>query len=200
MRKIVLAFSFAFATISFAQAQSFALGLKAGANLDKIDGIGFRNGFNLGYQVGAFAEVDLSKKLGIQPEILFSQTNTKTASDFNNVYQNIGNGAAAPDGEKVKLNYLQIPVLLRYNATKLLTIHAGPQFSILTNENQNLFQNGQEAFKSGDISAVLGLQLNLNPLRIYGRYNVGVTNISDVASKEKWSSQQIQLGVGFKLL
>lgn len=199
MKKLMFSLAL-LAGVSFAQAQSFGLGVKAGANLDKLQGRGFKEGFQLGYQAGGFAVIGLNKSWAVQPELLFSQTNTRTAADFNNVYQNIGTGTAAPDGEKINLNYIQIPVLLNYNASNLLTLQAGPQFSILANEDQSLFRNGQDAFKKGDLALVAGVQLNLNPLKIYGRYNIGLSDISDISSSEKWRSQQIQLGVGFKIL
>lgn len=45
-----------------------------------------------------------------------------------------------------------------------------------------------------------GLQLNLSSFRIYGRYNIGLTNLSDIGNAESWKYQQIQLGVGLKVL
>ncbi|MBX2939397.1 MAG: PorT family protein, partial [Ferruginibacter sp.] len=43
-------------------AQGFSLGVKAGADINKLDGTEFKNGFSFGYQLGAFAEIKLSKK------------------------------------------------------------------------------------------------------------------------------------------
>jgi hypothetical protein len=87
---------------------------------------------------------------------------------------------------------------LRFNIGSLITLNAGPQFSILMNQSDNLIQNGQDAFKKGDLSLVAGAQLNLTALRIYGRYNVGLQNINDAANQEKWTNKQIQLGVGLR--
>jgi hypothetical protein len=81
----------------------------------------------------------------------------------------------------------------------MLTLNAGPQFGVLMNQNDNLLVNGQNAFKKGDFSMVLGAQFNLTALRIYGRYNIGLNNINDIDNKEKWTNQQIQLGVGLRL-
>ena len=75
---------------------------------------------------------------------------------------------------------------------------AGRQFGILLNKDDNLLQNGQQAFKSGDLSMVLGAQVNLKVLRVYGRYNVGLQNINDFSDQQKWTNQQVQLGVGLK--
>jgi hypothetical protein len=153
----------------------------------------FKEGFDLGYQLGAFAEIDFSKKLGIQPEVLFSQTNTTFTTQASSIYNNAFQGEA-------KLNYLSIPILLRINTGKMLTFHVGPQFSILMNDNENLVYNGKQAFKDGDFSMIGGLQLNLSALKIYGRYNIGLSNINDIDSRDNWKSQQIQLGLGLRIL
>ena len=166
------------------------LGAKVGGNLSKIEGQSFNDGFKLSYQAGAFLEVDFTKRLGIQPEVLFSQTQTKTTTF---------NGNLSPNND-AKLNYLSIPILLRINAGNLLTFHIGPQYSILLNSDKTLLTNGKEAFKNGDFSMVGGLQVNLKALRIYGRYNIGLSNINDIDNKESWKSQQIQLGIGLKII
>ena len=43
-----------------------------------------------------------------------------------------------------------------------------------------------------------GAQLNFKYMRIYGRYAIGLNNINDLSESNKWKSQQIQLGLGFK--
>lgn len=198
MKKVILAALLFFAIKPGIQAQSVHVGGKAGANLTKIPGMEFKEGYHLGYHLGVFAEIDFNENWGIQPEVLFNQTNTEFSDDFDDVYQNI---PLNPFGaEKVKLNYLSIPVLLRVNVGNLLTLHAGPQFSILTSEDQSLIEEGTNAFKKGDISGVAGAQLNFNSLKVYGRYNFGLSDINDLSDGNKWKSNQIQLGVGFRIL
>lgn len=100
---------------------------------------------------------------------------------------------------RVTLNYLSIPILLRYSVTKLVTLNLGPQFGILMSQDQTLLKNGTRAFADGDFSMVGGLQFNLKLLRFYGRYNIGMKNINQIDQKDKWTSQQIQVGVGLRL-
>ena len=199
MKKVLLSVAVFVLFTTVSQAQGFHLGIKGGANLNKIGGQSFEDGFNFAFHVGAFAEIDFTKSIGIQPEVLFNQTGTKPTT-FQAVYGS-GTASATLNGqEKVKLDYLSIPVLFRYTtAAGLLTLNAGPQYSILLNQDKTLLQSGKEAFKSGDFSLVLGAQVNLAPLRIYGRYNIGLQNINDIDSKDKWTNQQIQLGLGFRL-
>lgn len=190
MRKIFLIITMVFAgTLANAQT-GFRLGVKAGANLNKIDGQSFDQGFNFSYHAGAFAEIDFAKRWGIQPEVIWSQTATKPATNLDAIYTTLPTN--------VKLDYLMVPVLLRYSPIGLLSFVAGPQFGVLINKNENLLSNGQQAFKSGDFSMVLGAQVNLKVLRIYGRYNIGLQNINDFTDQQKWNSQQVQLGLGLK--
>ncbi len=194
MKKIILA---AVAIIlisaaSYAQA-GFRLGIKGGTNLTQLSGQSFDNGFKSGFQLGGFMEIDFSKSIGIEPEVLFNEYNGRTSSNLGSVLTNMNSN------QDVHLNYLSIPVLLRINANKMLTFVVGPQYSILINPHETTLQNGQDAFKSGDFAAVGGLQLNLSAFRIYGRYVVGLNNINDISNQDSWKSQQIQLGIGIKL-
>lgn len=193
MKRILLSAIALVCITAATQAQSFHLGAKVGANLGKIDGTSFQNGFNLGYQLGAFAEIDFSKTLGIQPELLFSQTNTQVTNSGAQIFN-------VSTGDKINLNYLSVPVLLRINANKLVTFVVGPQFSILVNNHETTVQNAGNAFKSGDFALVGGIQLNLNALRVYGRYNIGLSDVSDITNQGNWKSQQIQFGVGLRIL
>ena len=198
MKKRIVSLLVVILCIGSAHAQRLDFGGKVGANMTKIDGTNFKEGFELNYQLGFFGEIDFNKNWGIQPEVLFSQsTSTIDTNGFKSVYQNAPSAILKKD---VRLNYLNIPVLLRINAGKLLTFNVGPQFSVLLNDQKNLFQNGQQAFKSGDLSAVVGAQINVSMFRIYGRYNIGLNDINDIDDSHKWKNQQLQLGVGIKIL
>ena len=192
MKKIILSVAGVFILMIAANAQGFGLGIKGGANLTKLSGQSFDQNFKLGYQLGGFAEIDFSKGIGIQPEVLFSESYGRTASNLNAIPTTL-------DGSQdIKLNYLSIPVLLRINAGSLVTFLVGPQYSILINKHNTTLRNGSDAFKSGDFAMVGGLQLNLSALRIYGRYNIGLSNINDLGNQDKWTNQQLQLGVGLR--
>lgn len=196
MKNLILSFVALIMLTASVQAQGFRVGVKAGANMTKISGKSFTDEFELGYQLGAFSEIDFSKNFGIQPELLYSQVNTKRASGFNAIYDNL----AEPNStSNIQLKYLSIPILLRYNVGKVLTLNLGPEFSILVDDNENLFRNGENAFTKGDFALVGGIGLNLTKLRVYGRYNIGLNNINDFDNQDKWKNQQLQLGIGLAL-
>lgn len=195
MKRIVVSMLMLF-TVFYASAQSLHVGGKAGANLTKISGVSFDNGYQLGYQLGAFAEIDFNKTVGIQPEVLFSQTNSMYSEEFKDIYENILSPAG---GDDVKLNYLNIPLLLRISPSEKITLLAGPQFSILMNEDQDLIENGEAAFKGGDVNGVAGLQFNWGSFRVYGRYVFGISDINNIDEQDSWRNNQIQMGVGITL-
>lgn len=175
-----------------ALAQGFKIGVKGGADIHKIDGQAFQDKFSYGYHLGGFAEIGLTKKFGIQPEVLFSQVNVDTSESFSEVY-------AFNSVSKVQLKYLKIPLLLNYSPNPFVSLQLGPQFGILMDQDKSLLKNGREAFAQGDFSMLGGLQLNISKLKIYGRYAVGLSNINDIDNQDKWKNQTIQLGVGFAL-
>lgn len=180
-------------SVSSVNAQTFSLGGKAGANMTKVTGQNFKDGFELGYHLGVWAELQ-GKKWGVQPEVLFNQVNTTAAYNANDVVNNWQQNT-----KDIQLNYLTIPLLLRYNVADAFSLNLGPQYGILLNKDETLWNNGKSAFKSGDFSVVGGATINLKKLRVYARYVVGLTDIKDVSNTDSWKSQQAQFGVGYKL-
>ena len=185
----VLVFSF-----SQSRAQGFHLGGKIGTNISQITGRSFDQGFQWGFSAGAFAELNFTSKWGIQPEVLFNQTQTQTASNFNDVYEQ------GINSRSVSLNYLSIPILLSWKIVPLLSIQVGPQFGILMNTSENITTNGANAFKNGDFSMVGGAQLNVGIIKLGARYIYGMTNLNDVTNDDTWKNQNFQLYLGLRIL
>ena len=175
------------------QAQGIHLGIKAGANLFKVDGQPFSSEFKFGYNVGAFSEIYFTPNLGIQPELLFNQTNYRTGQNFGAIY------SGSPSNYEGKLNYLSIPVLLSIRPIPLLSILVGPQFGILLNQQEHLVQNAKDAFKKGDFSVVGGAQLNLASIKVGARYVIGLNDINNVDGMSSWKNQGWQVYAGFRL-
>ena len=187
------------AIVLIAQAANaqFTIGAKAGANLNKIDGKSFKEEFNTSYHAGGFAIIGLGEKISLQPEVLWSQTQSKTDTSLKQIPSDAF--SAFKNGE-VKLDYLSIPVLLNYKFIgSVLTLQAGPQFGILLNKDENLLKNGEQAFKSGDFSMVGGAQVKISKFVGSARYVIGLHNISDIDNQDKWKNQGFQLSVGLSL-
>jgi hypothetical protein len=186
-----------FAALLLTQAlmAQFHLGVKAGANITKMQGKSFTDQFRYGYHLGGFMEIRAGNKFVIQPELLWNQYSTRVDSNYKNIYQDVFDGNA-----NVKLNYLSIPLVVNYKLIgSFLSLQAGPQFGILIDNSKTVLQNGGEAFKKGDFSMLGGVQFKLAAIRVNARYVVGLNNISDLADDDKWKSQGFQVSVGLAL-
>ena len=185
---IILLFSF-----SCLNAQGLKFGIKVGADMNKLAAKGFDEGFTFGYHAGGFAEIKLSKKFSFQPEVYFRQQNMDTAAGFSDLSPTIQKVSG------ISLKYLNIPLILNLKMSKGIAIQVGPKYSILMSGG-DILQNGQDAFKKGDLSMLGGLQISVGGFIFYGRYEVGLQNISDVTNSEKWTNQAIHLGLGLSFL
>ena len=142
MNHKLLSLSIAVLIFSTAKSQSFHLGLQGGTTIGKISGQSFSEKFNYGYHIGGAAEIGLSKKWSIQPEVLFNQINTDTSSEFRKIYTSLSTSNLS----QIKLSYLSIPIVLNYKLTNFLSLQAGPQFGILMDQNKSLFSKWADCF------------------------------------------------------
>jgi hypothetical protein len=179
------------------QAQGLHFGIKGGVNMTKIDGKAMTDEFNYGYQLGGFAEVALGKKWFIQPEVMWTEFRTRTADNFETI---IDFPAEGSNRKEVKLNYLAIPITLNYRLLDWFSLHAGPQFGVLLNQDKNLLENGRDAFNAGVVSFVTGAQLNFRSFHITGRYFTNINDINSGDVNEAWKNKGFQLGVGIRIL
>ena len=171
MKKIIfLILLVLFTAKSFSQGVD--LGIKVGANFASLtDDVETRTGLNF----GGFATIKFNDKIALQGDLLYSQQ-----------------GAELLDIGKVDLDYMNVPVVLKYYLVKKLNIQVGPQFGFLVNDDDLNTE-------SMDIAGVVGLGLDL-PLgfRIDGRYNFGLTEIFPDVSGLK--SNVLSLSVGWSIL
>lgn len=140
MKKIIIALVM-FVGISSVNAQEFKYGVKAGLNNTIATATG--GGFNLstsesGFYVGGFAQIEVSEKFSVQPEVLYAKAK--------------------------ELGQIQIPILAKYNFTKEIAILAGPQLGFLSNQGQGIksFNFGASAGGSYDITENFIVDLRYN--------------------------------------
>ena len=183
--------------VTITQAQGLHFGIKGGANMTKVDGKAMTDEFNYGYQLGGFAEIGLGKKWFIQPEVMWTEYRTRTADNFETI---IDFPAEGSNRKEVKLNYLAIPITLNYRLLDWFSLHAGPQFGVLLNQDKNLLENGRDAFNAGVVSFVTGAQLNFGGFHITGRYFTNINDINSGDVNEAWKNKGFQVGVGIRIL
>lgn len=99
-------------------AQRFKGGVITGLNASQIDGDNWGGYYKTGLVIGAFVNTDFDDKFGGQLEIKYSGKGSSTSYE-------------SPIIEKIKLNYVDIPVLVTYKAVKNLKIEAGISINYL---------------------------------------------------------------------
>lgn len=180
-----------------ANAQTWRFGPKLDANFSTIKGNGIRNKYSAGFQIGGFAEYNVNKHWAIQPELLYTWSQYKKSSDFLTYYNNSGRSAA---GNNINLASVSVPILVRYNLNKTISFLAGPQASYLIYDDEDLLKNEKQAFKNYELSANAGVQVNIENVGFYARFNKGLTDINDVDDRYKWKSNHIQVGIAVRIM
>lgn len=170
-------------------------GLKAGVNLNKIEGRSFKEEFSYNYSMGLFLQINPSKKIGIQPEINFTQASAEQSGDITVIYDDIFLGG---NQVKAKLNYLKLAGLLNYDLgpSQRVKLQLGPQWGMLISETVDSLKRPEDVFKKGEFSVLGGIFLQLPFLHVGTRYEIGLTNINGIDNKDQWKTQSWQFFVG----
>jgi hypothetical protein len=165
----------------FVQAQGVGVGIKAGANFANPTSSNISIESATNFHVGGYVNLNFSKHWGITPELLYSAYGSTW------------------DNAKVKLDYVAIPVMLRYKPISLLSLEAGPQFSFLTKANNESISEFKDQLKNNDFGLAFGAGLHLPlGLNVGARYILGFTNIYDV-DENSIKNRTLQIYVGWTL-
>ena len=192
MKKLLL---FAFLpTCIFASAQEkIGIGIKIGQNLTSVNSVAVDR-HTASYHGGLTFQIGLTDKISLAPEVLLSQTKLSTNPSITDV---LGDSRYNP--ETYHLSYLMVPLLVQVKPFSGLLLQAGPQYGILLDQKKDGIENAQLAFKEGEFSFVGGAKVNLGGFFVYGRYVVGLQDISALQDQAKWKTRQWQLGIGMNL-
>jgi hypothetical protein len=149
-------------------------GAEAGLNLAKIiyqNPNSFPSDFTLQWHAGVYADITFNDKLTFQPELLYFVTGT-TITKFNPTY-------------KVHLNYIEIPLQLKYNIGNGFSIFGGPYIAIFISQSNNIAttvysnsESPQSAIRTLDLGTVIGIEHQwANGFNIGVKYNQGFYDI-----------------------
>ena len=150
-------------------------GVKGGFNMSNLyQSEADDNNVIYGFNAGVYATLPISDFIAIQPEILYT---TKGAElDYNNAFVD-GNA-------KFKLNYIEVPLLVRVNITKNFNVHAGGYASYLVSSKVTGDGdiNFDEAVDTDDLNKfdagiAAGVGVDFNPISVGLRYNYGLTTV-----------------------
>ena len=186
---------------AYSQAQ-VAIGIKAGPNFSTVDtkasaGENYKN--RAGFHGGAFVLIKAAK-IGVQPEVIFSQQGSKVEINSQNFESNF--------------SYVNIPIILKLYTVAGINIQAGPQFGFITNAETPIqdqlnpdtyrVEDVKDKMKSSDFTVALGLGWDLPfGLTLDARYNLGLSKIYDNAPRnqtEDAKNQVFQFSLGYKLI
>ena len=194
MKKIYFLLASAVLISSAATAQSVKYGIKIGGNMANwsketatMQSASFSQSFGsvIGYQVGAFINLNVAGKVGIQPELLYSTQGSVQEA----------NGAGFFSETTIKTSYVNLPVLFEYKPIGGLGLLIGPQLSyqiskkaermsssnsVVVTEKFDSDQLDEMAAEEGkkfnttDVGAVFGAQYSISKVVIGARYNMGL--------------------------
>ena len=177
-------------------AQDAKFGLRAGINVVNFEGDddNITEGDRPGFVAGFFYDNIFSDKIGI--EIGFMYARVGAIDNF--------------DTSDISIGYLSVPIVVKYYILSSVNIHAGLQFSILSDATFKSGTDRSELFKIGKTSAVFGAEYKTNFGLVAGvRYNLGLSSIiapqspstfgrdEDVEFDVKYHSLQASIGYLF---
>ena len=187
MKKTILVAALLFSALTTIQAQSVKLGLKAGLNYANQTGTditvnskNYKNEAISSYHAGLVAEINLFEGLALQPELLYSTQGATYKNALGDITNEVG--------------YLSIPIMIKINLSKSISLELGPQASFLLSEkdNVNLYKSNTFDFA---VAGGLGLKVTKS-IFLQARYGLGLTEISKEA-QAKNSVVQVSAGLLF---
>ncbi|MGZ8554040.1 MAG: porin family protein [Chitinophagaceae bacterium] len=170
-----------------ASAQETHFGLKAGLNVASINvSPGADYGSKAGLHVGGLAHIHLSKNFALQPELVFSMQ-----------------GGERADDRKLKLNYINIPLLVQYMTDNGFRLQTGPQLGLLVSAKTELNDvevDWKDNFNTTDFSWTFGAgYLFPSGFGLDARYNLGISDIWE-ASDAEIKNSVFQFGVFYQFM
>lgn len=160
-------------------AQEVRLGVKGGINFSSFSGDGF-DAFGdtkgrTSFQLGGFAEIPVTDKFWIQPEVLYSGQGYDIES------------VSGGDDTEFQLDYINVPVMAKYYIFKGLYAEVGPQIgfnvkSEIDNDPDDVgsgdFDINDDSFNTVDFSVGFGTGYRFNNgFGVGARYNVGFSDV-----------------------
>lgn len=217
-KNLFLAGAMIFASFCTVSAQEMNWGVKAGANYSTLSGNEAETDYRLDFHAGLVTAFEISPKFSLQPELLYSMEGTESSFSFEE------EGMTFSSEQKIKLGYLNLPIMAKFFVTDGLSLQAGPQVGyLLSAKNEYEFsssfadefdmdESGTEDVKdqlkkiSFGVNFGLGYEFGSN-LFLQARYHLGLSNIDDTevdpdddfeVEMGKIKNSGFQVSVGYK--
>jgi opacity protein-like surface antigen len=201
MKKVLLIVVVTLLGLGNVSAQEVKLGAKLGLNLSSLrSDMDFDS--KIGFNLGVFAEINLSDKLIFQPELLYSTQGASLEESFDSNSFKVTNS----------VDYLNIPLILKYGVTDKLFLEFGPQLGFLLSgkskyeetyggETESETEDIKEFTNSIDFGLNFGVSFDIaENIMIGARYNLGLSNIIDEedSGDEKLQNSVFSLSLGYR--
>lgn len=173
-------------SIAAAHAQ-IKLGIKGGVNFSTINSGDFGQvNMITSFHLGGLASLPLPRNFSLQPELFYSAQGAKSTEV----------GVTA----NLNLNYLNFPVLLKYNNPTGFFAETGPQVGSLLAAKlkfPEFNEDEKSSYKSTDWSWVFGLGYFFKDLGlgIDARYNLGLSDFINLSYNGEARNNVFQVGV-----
>ena len=188
MKKIAIALMCMIMVTGAALAQkTFTIGPKVGVDYTNYWGKGAEHGGQLNYQAGLFMEYRFNDRFSVAPEVVFAAQGGKyEIKRLDDYYKDTDH-----------INYINVPVMLKFYVTPELSIDLGPQvgFNVYSKNTAVLKEGGEkdkiktdlkDYTKSVDFGVGLGLTYNItDEVFVQGRYTMGLTKVFDTKDYDK---------------
>ncbi len=192
MRKLLFTIIILTFTIS---SSTQIVGLKAGLNMANISGdntTGIDPKF--GVSAGIVTEFELSDVFSLQPEFIFSSQG----------YQFKESLFFQPEKDiKIKINYLNFPVMAKFYVIDNFSIEVGPQLGLLLSEKRDDGDDIEDIENTNfiDFGMGFGLGYKMNDGMFFQlRYNLGFSNINDSSNiNDKNQHKVLNFSIGYNL-
>lgn len=195
MKKIMLLAAIAVFSFSSLVAQDIRFGVKGGVNFANLAGDFGASGYDddlrdakmkVGFHIGGLAEVKLSEKFALQPEVQFSNQGFKSS------YEDFDEDRSVD--YKVDLYYINVPIMAKFFPIENLAVEAGPQIGVLIsaknelNDAQNDLNSelGEDEVDTKDLYKTIDFGFNIGAsyelesgLFFAARYNIGITKVDE---------------------
>lgn len=200
------------------ESRNTGFGIKGGYNTSNINGSGtdlFPNKNSLAaFNAGAYAQFGFTNFASLQIEVLYIRKGYHT--DAGTITTGSGSTAVATPytAHDTRLDYFELPVLFVGNLTETLSVHVGPQVSVLTkvlNDGKNLDLNAN-GYNTLDYGLIGGAEARLGLARLGVRYDLSLADIYKTGAavqygntaltvqdgKVRNQSIQVYLGIGYR--
>lgn len=157
MKNFILSFAvtcvaiFTYINSSYAQNTKPRIGITAGADmmtLEKIfyGGYSFEVKSRVGFQGGICADLPLSNLISIQPSVLYTQKGGTVEANVPDYLSISGGSGSSVSSEysnftgSIRMNYIDVPVLINLKTTDGFSFVGGPQLSFLLAQHSSFLE------------------------------------------------------------